>query len=130
MKKLGYIVTVLSLLLLAACTIEKKDMVMEALKAERFEVTQTDKFFDTMKLDDTDPIGYYILDKDMRIRVYDFGSKEKQELGFMDFKKQRMSMNVLDPAVIQVGKYLVVASHPMITEEYQKKIQKALTSIQ
>jgi hypothetical protein len=82
MKKLAYIVTVLSLLILAACTTEKKDMVMEALKAEGFEVTKSDNFYYMVKLDGTAPIGYYNLGKDMKISVYDFGSKEKQELGF------------------------------------------------
>jgi hypothetical protein len=75
------------ILLLAVCTTEMKDMVMEALKAEGFEAAKSDNFYYyMMKLDGTVPIGYYNLGKDMKISVYDFGSKENKNLALRILK--------------------------------------------
>jgi hypothetical protein len=58
--------------------------------------------------------------------VYVFNSKEKQELGFKDFKKQRMVYSSFAPPVYQSNKHLVILYGGVTPED---RIQKAVNRI-
>jgi hypothetical protein len=62
------------------CSEQEKDSVIEAFKSEGIKITKIDSV-NAMKLDGTKPNSFYSLDNGEQLVVYDFDSKEKQELG-------------------------------------------------
>jgi hypothetical protein len=124
MRKLIFIV--LLSLLLTACE-QEKDSVIEAFKSEGIKITKIDDPTNSMVLNGTKPTSFYIIDNGKQMWVYVFDSKEKQELGLKDFKKQRMAYNTFDPPVYQTNKHLVIILYGGVTLE--ERIQKAVNRI-
>jgi hypothetical protein len=123
MKKLIFI-SLLSLLLLTACE-QEKDSVIEAFKSEGIKITKMDPI-NSMVLNGIKPNSFYIIDNGKQMVVYVFDSKEKQELGFKDFKKQREVLSSYDPPIYQANKNLVIV-YGSVTPEV--RIQKAVNRI-
>jgi hypothetical protein len=122
-RKLIFI-SLLSLLLLTAC-VQEKDSVIEAFKSEGIKITKMDPI-NSMVLNATKPTSFYSIDNGKQMLVYVFDSKEKQELGLKDFKKQRMVFSSFDPPVYQSNKYLVIIYGGVTPED---RIQKAVNRI-
>ena len=114
-----------SLLVLTACN-EEKDPVIEAFKSERIEIIRIDSS-NSMTIHGLKPNNFYRLDNGQHMVVYDFGSKENQELGYKDYKKQREVYSNFDPPIYQANKHLVIIYGGVAPEE---RIQKALNRIQ
>jgi hypothetical protein len=123
MRKLIFI-SFLSLLLLTACN-QEKDSVIEAFKLEGIRISKADSV-ESMVLNGTKPNGFYNLDNGKLMVFYVFDSKEKQELGYKDFKKQREVYSSFEPPVYQANKYLVIIYGGVTPEE---RIQKAVIRI-
>lgn len=123
MRKLTFVVLII-LLLLTACE-QEKDSVIKAFKSEGMKITKMDSI-NAMELNGTKPNSFYRLDNGGQIVVYDFDSKEKQELGFKDFKKQREVYSSFDPPVYQANKHIVILYGGVTQEE---RIQKAVNRI-
>jgi hypothetical protein len=131
-------VAVLSLLLLIACSSQQKyTSVIEAIKSEEINVTQIDSP-EEAELDDIKPLSYK-LDNNEIIRVYDFGSKEKRELGNKHFQEHQQVLSSHAPIVYQPSNFLVLycsnanstTQTPKLTEtKYGEKMKKALNSIE
>jgi hypothetical protein len=119
------LVSLLSLLLLTACE-KKMDPVIQAFKSEGMNLAEIAST-QVMALDGTQPKSYKI-DNVVSIMIYNFDSKEKQELGYKDFNKQRETYNSMGPSIFQANKYLALSY--VFEEKLRVKIQKALDRIQ
>lgn len=136
MKKL-FFVTLISLLFLIACSSQQKySSANEAIKSLDKNITQIESPGDK-NLDGIQPVSYKLNNEEI-IRVYDFGSEEKQEIGKKHFEESIQLLSSHAPIVYQSGKYLVLYySHvdsktrtPKLNEtKYGEKIEKALKSI-
>jgi hypothetical protein len=130
-------VAVLSLFLLSACSSQQKyTSVIEAMKSEEINITKIDSPKEA-ELDNIEPISYK-LDNNEIIRVYDFGSKEKRELGNTHFQEHQQVLSSHAPIVYQPSNFLVLyysnanstTQTPKLTEtKYGEKIKKAINSI-
>jgi hypothetical protein len=126
MRKL-ILVSLLSLLLLTGCEKEiDPDPVIQAFKSEGINLTEK-ALTQVLVLDGTRPKSYK-LNPAVFIMIYNFDSKEKQELGYKEFKKQRETKNITDPTVFQANKYLAISY--VFEEKLREKIQKALNRLQ
>jgi hypothetical protein len=127
-------VALLSLFWLSACSSQQKNTsVIEAIKSEGINITQIDSPKEA-QLNDIKPLSYK-LDNNEIIRVYDFGSKEKRELGNNLFNEHQQLLSSYSPFVYQPSNYLVLyysnAATSKLTEtKYGEKIQKAINSIE
>lgn len=135
-------VAVLSLFLLSACSSEQKyTSVIEAIKSEEINITQIDSS-EEAELDGIKPLNYK-LDNNEIVIVYDFGSKEKREIGYKRFQEYQKLSSTSPPIVYQSSNYLIfyyyhidinansTAQTPNLTEtKYGEKIKKALNSIE
>ncbi|OKP91084.1 hypothetical protein A3844_04405 [Paenibacillus helianthi] len=136
MKKL-FFVTLISLLFLIACSSQQKySSANEAIKSLEKNITQIKSPGDK-NLDGIQPVSYKLNNEEI-IRVYDFGSEEKREIGKKFFEESIQLLSSHAPIVYQSGKYLVLYySHvdsktrtPKLNEtKYGEKIEKALKSI-
>jgi hypothetical protein len=122
MRKLIFIVFLS--LLLTACE-QEKDTVIEAFKSEGIKITKMDPI-NSMVLNGTKATSFNSIDNGKQMLVYVFDSKEKQELGLKDFKKQRMVYNSFDPPVYQANKHLVILYGGVTPDD---RIQKAVNRI-
>jgi hypothetical protein len=137
MKKFLF-VSVLSLFLLSACSSQQKyTSVSDAIKSIEHNITQIESSGET-HLDGIQPISYKLVNNEF-IRVYDFGSIEKRDLGNKHFEEKTQLLSSHAPIVYQSGNYLVLyysnvnstTRTPKLTEtNYGEKIQKALNSIE
>jgi hypothetical protein len=137
MRKLLF-VTLFSLFLLSACSSQQKyTSVSEAIKSIEPNITQIESSVEA-RLDGIQPISYK-LDNNEFIRVYDFDSKEKRDLGNKHFEEKIQPLSSHAPIVYKSGNYLVLyysnvnstTRTPKLTEtNYGEKIQKALISIE
>jgi hypothetical protein len=124
--------------LLSACSSQQKHAsLIEALKSEGINITQIDSAKEA-SLDDIKPLSYK-LDNNEMIRVYDFGSKEKRELGNKHFQEHQQFLSSHAPIVYQSSNYLFLyysnanstTQTPKLTaSKYGEKIQKAINSIE
>ncbi|MFC5703589.1 hypothetical protein ACFPVX_20075 [Cohnella faecalis] len=131
-------VTLLSLFLLSACSSQKKySSVIEAIKSEGINITQMESSME-VELDGIKSLSYNF-DNNEIIRVYDFGSKEKRELGNKHFQEHQQILSSHAPIVYQTSSYLVLyysnanltTATPKLTEtKYGERIQKAINSIE
>ncbi|SFM28287.1 hypothetical protein SAMN03159341_12413 [Paenibacillus sp. 1_12] len=137
MRKLR-LVTFFSLFLLSACSPQQKyTSVSEAIKSVEHNMTQIESSVEA-HIDGIQPISYKLDNKEY-IRVYEFGSKEKRDLGNKHFEEKIQLLSSHAPIVYQSGYYLVLyysnanstTRTPKLTEtNYGEKIQKALISIE
>jgi hypothetical protein len=128
----------LSLFLMSACSSQQKyTSVIEAIKSKGINTTQIDSPKEA-ELDNIKPLSYK-LDNNEIIRIYDFGSKEKLELGNKHFQEHQQILSSHAPIVYQPSNYLVLyysnanstTITPKLTEtKYGEKIQKASNSIE
>ncbi|UKS26961.1 hypothetical protein LOZ80_36795 [Paenibacillus sp. HWE-109] len=129
----------LSIFLLSACSSQQKyTSVIEAIKSEGINATSIDSPKET-ELNDIKPLSYK-LDNNEIIRVYDFGSKEKRELGNKRFQEHQQPLSSYAPIVYQPSHYLVLyysnvnnskTATPKLTEtKHGEKIQKAMNIIE
>lgn len=135
MKKLLF-VTLISLLLLSACSSQQKySSVNEAIKSLENNITQIQSPED--KIDGIPSVSYK-LNNDEIIRVYDFGSEEKRDIGKEHFEESISLLSSHAPIVYQSGKYLVLyysqvdsnTRTPKLNETMcGEKIEKALNSL-
>ncbi|WP_261300511.1 membrane lipoprotein lipid attachment site-containing protein [Paenibacillus andongensis] len=131
-------VAVLSMFLLSACSSQQKyTSVNEAVKSIEHNISQIESTVET-HLDGIQPISYELVNNEF-IRVYDFGSKEKRDLGNKHFEEKIQLLSSHAPIVYQSGNYLVLyysnvnstSRTPKLTEtKYGEKIQKALNIIE
>jgi outer membrane murein-binding lipoprotein Lpp len=131
------LVTLISLLFLSACSSQQKySSANEAIKSLEKNITQIESPGDK-NLDGVQPASYK-LNNDEIIRVYDFGSEEKRDIGKKHFEESIQLLSSHAPIVYQSGKYLVLYySHvdsktrtPNVNEtKYGEKIEKSLNSI-
>lgn len=131
-------VAFLSLLLLSACSSQQKyTSVIEAIKSEGINITQIDSPKEA-ELDGIKPLSYQF-DNNEIIRVYDFGSKDKREIGNKHFQEHQQLLSSYAPIVYQPSNYLVLyysnANSTILTPKqtetkYEEKIQKAINSIE
>ncbi|MDQ0875694.1 hypothetical protein QFZ77_004353 [Paenibacillus sp. V4I3] len=138
MRKLIF-VAFLSLFWLSACSSQQKyTSVIEAIKSEGINITQIESPQEA-QLNETNPLSYK-LDNNEIIRVYDFGSKEKRELGKKRFQEHQQLLSSYAPIVYQTSNYLVLyysnvnnskTATPKLSEtKYGEKIQKAINSVE
>ncbi len=78
---------------------------MEAIKSVGPNITQIDSPKET-ELDNIKPLSYN-LDNNEIIRVYDFSSKVKQELGNKHLQAQQQLLSSHSPVVYQSNNYLI-----------------------
>ncbi len=131
-------VAVLSLFLLSACSSQQKyTSVSEAVKSIEHNITQIESTVET-HLDGIQPISYKLGNNEF-IRVYDFGSKEKRDLGNKHFEEKTQLLSSHTPIIYQSGNSLVLyysnvnstsRTPKLIETNYGEKIQKALNNIE
>ncbi|TDF95082.1 hypothetical protein [Paenibacillus piri] len=131
------VVALLSLLLFNACSSKQKyTSVIEAIKSEGIQVTSVESPKEA-ELQNVSPLSYKI-DNDEIIRVYDFGSKEKRELGMKQFQERQQVLSSHAPIAYEVRDYFILyysaspskTQTPKLAEtKYGTQIQKAMDLI-
>ncbi|MGF7048131.1 hypothetical protein J2T13_002638 [Paenibacillus sp. DS2015] len=129
---------VVSLFLLSSCSSQQKyTSVIEAMNSEEINIIQIDSPKEA-ELNEIKPL-IYKLDNNEIIRVYDFGSQEKRELGYIHFQEQQQFLSSHAPIVYQPSHLLILyfsntnstTQTPKLTEtKYGEKIKKALDSLE
>ncbi|MDQ0196723.1 hypothetical protein [Paenibacillus wynnii] len=137
MRKLCLFVAIFSLILLSSCSSNQKDnSVIEAMKSQEIKLTEVESPKDA-EIDDIKPLVYK-LDNNDTLRVYDFGSEEKQELGYKHFYEQQQMLSSHAPIIFQQRNFLVLyysnanskTQTPKLSEtKYGDKIKKGLNSL-
>ena len=129
------LVAFLSLFLLSACSSQQKyTSVIEAIKSEGINITQIASPQEA-QLDNIKPLSYKLdYNNNEIIRVYDFGSKDKREVGNKHFQEHQQLLSSYAPIIYQTSNYLVIyysnAQTSKLTEtKYGEKIQEAINSI-
>lgn len=136
----GKFVVFLILLLLTACSTpqQKSASLAEAIGSEGIGITEIQKITDNSKLDGITPVRYKLDNTLETIMVYDFGSKEKRELGQKHFQEQQQLLSSHAPIVYKAQNYLILyysdadskTLTPKLAEtEYGAKLQKAFKRI-
>jgi hypothetical protein len=131
----GMFVAFLSLFLLTACTTQQQKVVslVEAITSEGISITELQKITESSILDGIKPIRYKLDNTLETIMVYDFGSKEKRDLGQKHFQERQQLLSSHAPIVYIAQNYLVLYNRsvnsktqtPKLTEtEYGEKLQK------
>lgn len=136
MKRLLY-VTLIMLLLLSACSSQQMNISSnEAIKSLEKDITQIQSPSDSV-LDGIQPISYK-LNNDEVIRVYEFGTVEKRDIGRKHFEEKTQLLSSHAPIIYEYGNYLVfyhsdvnsaTRTPKLIETTYGEKIQKALESL-
>lgn len=136
----GMFVAFLSLLLLTACSNQqqKAESLAEAIRSEGIGITELQKVTEISELDGITPVRYKLENTLETIVVYDFGSKEKRELGQKHFQERQQLFSSHAPIVYKTQNYLVLyysgfdskTQTPKLAEtEYGEKLQKAFKRI-
>jgi hypothetical protein len=120
------LVSFLSLLLLTACKQEKVSII-EAFKSEGIKISSLESR-QSMLLSGIKATSFYRIESGETLAVYEFSTKEKQELGYKDFKKQREVYNIMDPPVYRANRHLVI-SYGGGGVELKERIQSAVNRI-
>jgi hypothetical protein len=136
MKKLIFLMLI-GLLFLSACSSQQKfSSPNEAIMSLEKNVTQIESPNDKI-LDGIQPVSYK-LSNDEIIRVYDFGSEEKRDIGKKHIEESIQLLSSHAPIIYLSGKYLVLyysnvdskTQTPKLNEtKYGEKINKALKSV-
>lgn len=136
----GTFVIIMSFLLLCACSSQpgKAASIVEAIGSEGISMAELPKIEDNSILDGIKPTGYQLDNTVENIMVYDFGSKEKRELGQNRFQERQQLLSSHAPIVYYANNYLILyysdvdskTQTPKLTEtKYGEKLQKAFNRI-
>ncbi|CAM4378583.1 hypothetical protein PAAL109150_23560 [Paenibacillus alkaliterrae] len=110
----------------------------EAIGSEGIGITELQKNTDISILDGITPVSYKLDNTLETILVYDFGSKERRELGQKHFQERQQLLSSHSPIVYKAQNYLVLyysgvdskTQTPNFAEtEYGEKLQKAFNRI-
>jgi hypothetical protein len=136
----GVFVALLSFIVLCACSSQpqKAASQVEAIGSEGINITELQKITDSYILDGIKPARYQLDNTVETIMVYDFGSKEKQELGQKHFQERQQFLSSHAPIVYKAKNYLILyysdvnskTQTPKLTEtKYGEKLQKVFNRI-
>lgn len=111
---------------------------MEAIGSEGINIAQLTKIEDSSILDGIKPTRYQLDNTAETILVYDFGSKEKLEIGQKHFQERQQLLSSHAPIVYKAKSYIILyysdvdskTQTPKLTEtKYGDKLQKAFNRI-
>jgi hypothetical protein len=136
----GVFLTLLSFLLLCACSSHSQKAVslVDAIGSEGISITELQKIEDSSMLDGIKPARYQLDNTVETIMIYEFGSKEKLELGLKHFQERQQLLSSHAPIIYKAKNYLILyysdvdskTQTPKLTEtNYGEKLQKVFKRI-
>lgn len=134
------VAALVSFFLLCACSSQPQKVapLVDAIGSEGISITELQKVEDNSILDGIKP-ARYVLDNTLEtIMVYDFGSKEKQELGLKHFQERQQLLSSHAPIVYKAKNDLIMyysdvnskTQTPKLSEtKYGERLQNAFNRI-